>query len=429
MENNSKQPELITRRRHYAYVLLFTVYVTTALSILLSFFFPNYREYTDVGRLYNLNLLWFVPAGLLFGWAFGLVINRWMLVIYSKGPATEVPVSVLARAGRFMGGWRFLIFGLLLVCFYIVAIGARQRYYYSVINYRVPGLDAGRPEEVRQWTLTYIGQNPKPEYIIPLASFVFRDDVRFLENWGEAMRRQSSKKGADFALHVLSSSDDPEIRNNAARGLYYMSINCISPESMYVLFEAFRKEEDDDTIHLIEFYLRQVGNSSLTYPLIHELKNNKSDAIRPNAASLLCVLGNEDAVQPVLDAIHNDESENLRAWACLHLQFFGSRNISVTIPVEPMLEILQNGEKDYSRMFAAHALGLSKDSQVIDPLIRALENDKSKRVRSAAACAIQNIGGEKAIKALEKAVKNDPEQWVREAAEAYLRYVKEEEKK
>ncbi|TET37620.1 MAG: HEAT repeat domain-containing protein [Planctomycetota bacterium] len=423
MSDNNTQ--LISRKRHYFYVMLFSVFVFLALSLLASIFFPHYRDPYDVGKPYNINLLWFVPAGLFFGFLFGLVINRWMLVIYSKGPADEVPVSFAARAGRFIRGWRFPLYIVMIAGLYVIALSVKQRYYFSVSNHKIPGLDVRQSEEIRRWTLRYITQNPRPEYIIQLAELEYTDNDSWIRKYiKRAILKHDNKETVELLLKILLEDDDPRVRLYAARALFDFE----NRETMPVLFEAFKKEKDIETRRMIDACLSYVGNSSLTYPLVLELKNNEWDVVRSQAANLLCSFGNEDAVQPVLDAVQNDESENVRAWAGFSLKYFGYRNISVTVPVEPMLEILENGENEFNRMIAASALWRNKNPRVIEPLIYALENDKSKHVRFSAACSLHNIGGEKALKAIEKAIKNDPEQYVREAAEQYLRYAKEAEK-
>jgi HEAT repeat protein len=74
--------------------------------------------------------------------------------------------------------------------------------------------------------------------------------------------------------------------------------------------------------------------------------------------------------------------------------------------VEPLIEILRNDNSDEVRHSAAYALGKLRDPRAYDVLIEAL-NDTYEQVRAYAATALGNLRDKRAIDALKKATQDD----------------------
>jgi len=150
--------------------------------------------------------------------------------------------------------------------------------------------------------------------------------------------------------------------------------------------------------------LARIGDEQAVQPLIEALRNDSADSVRKGAADALGSFGMKDffpsAIDPLIEALKDDYA-NVRRSAVGALGKIGNERA-----VEPLIEALRDDSADVVRMLAAIALGRIGDERAVEPLIEAL-TDGRERVRSAAAHALGLISDERAIKPLIEALKDD----------------------
>ncbi|MHC4661296.1 MAG: ankyrin repeat domain-containing protein [Planctomycetota bacterium] len=140
MENKVNQPQLITRRRHYFYVLVFSVAAWLFVAAVIGGFFPVYIEwgicmdgshciYGGHTKYLNVNFLILGVGGIFWGFVFSFVLNRFMLVANAKPDDRQVPFSLGARYGRAMLRWRGLISLLIIFAIYFAGDYIAHRSY------------------------------------------------------------------------------------------------------------------------------------------------------------------------------------------------------------------------------------------------------------------------------------------------------------
>lgn len=106
---------LISRKRHYFYVLVFSIAVWLFAAMLVGGFFPYYVKsgFCECGyhRIYqNISYILFGIGGLVCGLIFSLPLHRWGLVSISNPHDSKVNYSWIAKNGKAFLGWRGLIF-------------------------------------------------------------------------------------------------------------------------------------------------------------------------------------------------------------------------------------------------------------------------------------------------------------------------------
>jgi HEAT repeat protein len=149
--------------------------------------------------------------------------------------------------------------------------------------------------------------------------------------------------------------------------------------------------------------LKKIVDNRSLFPLIDALKYEEwhdkyavMGSVRENAAEALGILRDRRAVDPLINAL-NDNDEDVRwksAWAL--------GNIGDKRAIEPLIDALQD-KRWPVRRFAVSALGKIGDKTSVGSLINAL-NDSDWHVRKYAADALGKIGDEKAIKPLVSAL-------------------------
>lgn len=108
--SETDEPELISRRRHYFYVHAFSVAAWLFVALAVGGFVPVH--YIQTGLCYcethpaftNISLIYYLVGGIVSGIMFSYPFHRIMLVAYSKYDDKYVPLTWMARYGRFMGG-------------------------------------------------------------------------------------------------------------------------------------------------------------------------------------------------------------------------------------------------------------------------------------------------------------------------------------
>jgi HEAT repeat protein len=130
------------------------------------------------------------------------------------------------------------------------------------------------------------------------------------------------------------------------------------------------------------FRLKARGNVK---GLIRALKYPKSPLVRKSAATALGDLGDERAVEPLIEALQDEDNfvRKMAATACGKLH---DRKA-----VEPLIEALAD-EDPFVRERAAQALGKIGDSRAVDPLNHLIEILDCERFKATAREALEEIG-------------------------------------
>ena len=149
--------------------------------------------------------------------------------------------------------------------------------------------------------------------------------------------------------------------------------------------------------------------------LIKTLKHSKDSETRAKAAEALEKIGDNRAVEPLIQALQDRDSYvRLRTVLALGALKEGKA-------VEPIIQVLKGDEEVNVRAGAAWVLGRIGDSSVTVPLINALR-DESSQVRLYAAMALGLVGDYRAVTPLRKAMR-DKNNNVREAAYEAVKWV------
>lgn len=131
---------------------------------------------------------------------------------------------------------------------------------------------------------------------------------------------------------------------------------------------------------------------------------------RTSATEVLGEIGDERAVEPLIDALKNDKASDVQRSAAEALGKIGDKRV-----VELLIKALK--DEDWQVRLGA-AIGLTGDKRAVEPLIDALK-DEYAWVRERAAEALGKIGDERAVEPL-NAVLEDKEMDVRTAAQTAL---------
>lgn len=144
--------------------------------------------------------------------------------------------------------------------------------------------------------------------------------------------------------------------------------------------------------------LGRVGDNRAVDPLIEALGDGNSD-VRAAAAQSLGKIGDPKAVEPLIVILRYDDTYSLsRKQAIWALGMIGDARA-----VDPLISVLNNSGHPDTQALAAEALGKIGDPRAVNPLITALK-DKDRFVRGSAAEALGEIGNPSAIAPLTKAL-------------------------
>ncbi len=138
-------------------------------------------------------------------------------------------------------------------------------------------------------------------------------------------------------------------------------------------------------------------------PLITALKDKDND-IRVEAARLLGIIGDPQAIQPLIEALKIQKSykENSSRVSIIAAQSLALIGVSA---VEPLITALKDPDPDV-RSGAATALGKIGDGCAVEPLIEALK-DELPNVRWSAASALGQLGDARGVDALIAALSDE----------------------
>jgi HEAT repeat protein/glycerophosphoryl diester phosphodiesterase len=143
-----------------------------------------------------------------------------------------------------------------------------------------------------------------------------------------------------------------------------------------------------------------IGNIIATFK---KEKNNSLPPVivRSNATWALGLIGNKDAVEPLIMQLKTGDSE-LKREIILALKRIADKQ---AVPV--LNEILLNDKDPYVRYDAARALGDIKDTDSIYTLITTLKYDRNWMVKQGCAGALGKIGNKKAVSSLKVLLATD----------------------
>ncbi|NVM02296.1 MAG: HEAT repeat domain-containing protein [Candidatus Helarchaeota archaeon] len=115
--------------------------------------------------------------------------------------------------------------------------------------------------------------------------------------------------------------------------------------------------------------LGRIGDERAMIPLKLALSEEieEDPSVRAEVAAALGKLGNNDAVETLIDSLINDRDKEVRSKAALALGMLGDKRA-----VEPLIE--RFGYDFYVQRNAAIALGSLKDERAIEPLARLLSD-------------------------------------------------------
>jgi HEAT repeat protein len=129
--------------------------------------------------------------------------------------------------------------------------------------------------------------------------------------------------------------------------------------------------------------------------LIKVLKYKRDPSVRRSAAKALGRIGDKRAVEPLIQAL-KDENYCVREEAAWALGDIGD-----TRAVEPLIQSLKEIDTDRDvRHSAAGALGRIGDKRAVEPLLLALKDKNNQNVQRQAAWSLGQIRDERAIKPL-----------------------------
>jgi HEAT repeat protein len=135
-----------------------------------------------------------------------------------------------------------------------------------------------------------------------------------------------------------------------------------------------------------------MGDARAVKPLQKTLQTDEK-GVRESVARALGEIGNDDAVDVLIDCLKGDPDYVVQAAAASALGSAGNK-----LAVEPLIESLGKCEP-YVRSQSAKALGDLGDRAAVEPLIKALE-DEEYFVKNAAAIALCKIGDKRGLKPL-----------------------------
>jgi len=266
------------------------------------------------------------------------------------------------------------------------------------------------PHHIRHTAISALGQLGDPRAVTPLIEIIYRRDT--MRVVAEALGNLGDMRAADPLFNLIS--EDYGDRSHKT----ILALATLQDErAIELLFELW----NDKTLAYsnktdIAKALSQFGDLVFD-PLVAKL-NDDTKAVREGAAETLGYLGDERAINPLLDAL-----DHVGFTAAKALAQFGTpvvplligklnhpnKNVRFSVvtqlgiledirAVSPLIATLQDSKVDIRRR-AASVLGRLGDRRAVEPLITALQ-DPNDEVRKDAASALVKLDGEQAVEAL-----------------------------
>jgi HEAT repeat protein len=146
---------------------------------------------------------------------------------------------------------------------------------------------------------------------------------------------------------------------------------------------------------------------------LDQLKDQK-EATRSQAALSLGWIGDDNVIDPLVNALETDKSSKVRANAAMSLGQLN--NIKA---INPLITAL-NDKDAFVRGIVIYSLGLMKATEALGSLINVLEKDEDKEARMAAAESLAQLGDKQSIEFLIKAYAVESEEAVKNEIKASI---------
>lgn len=227
---------------------------------------------------------------------------------------------------------------------------------------------------------------PRPPAVVPPPDQVV---IRV----GESSPLSRAIGDAVAGLLVALVDDDANVRRNAVRSLrkiaeqHFLKTRLSGASFDAVL--AKRREE------AVAASIRLLVDSSIE--------------TRQEAARLLGLIGDREAIPALLSLLTNEADESTRSWVAVALGIMGEVSA-----LDRLMALLSEGTELF-RFFAALTLGHLRDDRGSEGLVRAL-SDASSAVRREAAWALRALEDPSTIPALRLVARSDEDQTVRNNA-------------
>lgn len=205
----------------------------------------------------------------------------------------------------------------------------------------------------------------------------------------------------DRYLHDLRHSPRWSVRAGAARRLGEIG----SARAVPGLLDAMRDPYEDEDVKLACARALGMIRDPQAIPFLIEALREPDRWVSPRVAEVLIPFGSL-AEAPLIEALRDPNSDNLRTWAASILGEMRSR-----VAVPNLIRALWDRAESV-RAAAARALGEIADPRAVNALLEGTLRDPSALVRMEAAVALGKIGDEKAVEALQLALA-DPDPIVR----------------
>jgi len=201
-------------------------------------------------------------------------------------------------------------------------------------------------------------------------------DIRALETLFEAFKEgdRHTRFNVIYALHNFRDGRVVDILIQALTDADYF-VRCSAAKelgefrdvrALESLIQALQDKEPlvrSDAVHA----LMKINDKRAIDPVIQALKD-ENDMVRRSAVLALGVIGGIEAIEHIIQALRNDSAVRDNAIAILN-DFRDSR------AVEPIIQALSDDDKNV-RYSAARALGDFEDIRALKPLIQALNDDE-----------------------------------------------------
>lgn len=210
-----------------------------------------------------------------------------------------------------------------------------------------------------------------------------------------ALGRIESRQTLDKLIELIKNGNE-SVKRQAAE-----AIGSIANDEAIDPLMNLLKLGDRGLMHCSAYAIGMIGSDKAVNSLLSLLYDKHDRRAGWDAAYGLSLSGNEQAVEPLIEILENDDWQN-KMHACTALG-----GIKSDRAIGPLINLL-HGNNVNNKAHAAYALGNIGSLEAVDDLIMVL-NDQYINVKRAAIEALGEIGSEKAIEPLLKILRSDKE--------------------